>query len=103
MGDVIDYVQPDEADPLGWITDRFNGVPAPNTCPGATPTSTTPASTTPTSTAGARSDESDSGQSRSNTEQVTSTVEQPASDTEQPASRHEQPAPPPPADLGNAE
>lgn len=35
MGDVIDYVdQADGADPLKWITDRFNGVPAPNTCTG---------------------------------------------------------------------
>jgi hypothetical protein len=97
MGDVIDYVQPDEADALGWITDRFNGVPAPNTCPGATPTSATP-----TSTASSHSDESGSEQSGSDTEEVTSTAEQPASDSV-PTSHHQQPAPPPPADLGDAE
>ncbi|WP_061009964.1 lipase family protein [Mycobacterium sp. SMC-16] len=96
MGDVIDYVQPDEADALGWITDRFNGVPAPNTCPGATPTSTTP-----TSTASSHSDDTDTEQSGSDTEEVTSTAEQTAAETEAP--HHQQPAPPPPADLGDAE
>jgi hypothetical protein len=96
MGDVIDYVQPDAADALGWITDRFNGVPAPNTCPGATPTSSTP-----TTTASSSSDESDT--QSSDTEEVTSTAQQPSADSEQPASHHEQPAPPPPADVGDGE
>ncbi|MHA7664294.1 lipase [Mycolicibacterium sp. HS_4_1] len=83
MGDVIDYVQPDEADALGWITDRFNGVPAPNTCGGAS------TSATPTSTASSSRDQSDSEPSTSETEQVTATTERPAS-------------PPPPADSGDA-
>jgi hypothetical protein len=39
MGDVISSGAPDDGDPtvglIGWITDRFNGVPAPNDCPAA--------------------------------------------------------------------
>lgn len=97
MGDVIDYVQPDEADALGWITDRFNGAPAPNNCAGATPTVTTP-----TSSASAKSDDSEGGQSSPGTEEVTSTAVPPAPDTEQPASHHEQPAPPPPPPAGDS-
>ncbi|WP_418001699.1 lipase [Mycobacterium sp. PDNC021] len=96
MGDVIDYVQPDEADALGWITDRFNGVPAPNNCAGATPTTATP-----TTTASSNSDDSDTGQSSSDTEEVTQTAEQTESDA--PTPHHPQPAPPPPADFGDAE
>ncbi|MUL49149.1 lipase [Mycobacterium sp. CBMA293] len=94
MGDVIDYVaNPDDADALGWITDRFNGVPAPNTCGGATTTSSTP-----TSTASAKTDDTD--QSTPNTEEVTATTpatQQPDSDTEQPPARNEPPPAPAPA------
>ncbi|MGB8407677.1 MAG: lipase family protein, partial [Mycobacterium sp.] len=49
MGDVIDFVTPPpDPDLIGWINDRFNGVPAPNTCNGqaASTTSTTTTSTT---------------------------------------------------------
>ena len=96
MGDVIDYVQPDEADALGWITDRFNGTPAPNNCAGATPTTATP-----TTTASSNSDDSDTGQSSSDTEEVTQTAER--TEAETPTPHHPQPAPPPPTDFGDAE
>ncbi len=81
MGDVIDYVQPDEADALGWITDRFNGVPAPNTCGGAS------TSATPTSTTSSSRDLSDSDQPTSESAPVPATTERPA---------------PPPAESGDA-
>ena len=60
MGDVIDFVTPPpDPDLVAWISDRFNGVPAPNTCNGpdtsAAPTTapTTPAPSTPTPTTSA--------------------------------------------------
>jgi len=48
MGDVIDFrTPPPDPDLIGWINDRFNDVPAPNTCnspatPPPAPTSATP-------------------------------------------------------------
>ena len=101
MGDVIDYVQPDQADAMGWIADRFNDVPAPNNCPGAAPTSTTP-----TATASSRADTSETEPSSSNSEDTTATTEQSkpsVSSTEPTAAHHGQPAPPGPADSGDAE
>lgn len=57
MGDVIDFVTPPpDPDLMGWIADRFNGVPAPNTCagqgtPGVTTTSSSATPTVDTTTA----------------------------------------------------
>lgn len=58
MGDVIDFVTPPpDPDLVAWISDRFNGVPAPNTCNGqdasATSTPAAPATSTPATSASA--------------------------------------------------
>lgn len=111
MGDVIDYVTPPtDPDPLGWITDRFNGTPAPNTCGGAVATSTSATSTssststtsaTPTSTSTTvtpSASNTDTNQTSTTTERTTADTEQPAPRTEQPAPRPEQPIPEPPPD-----
>lgn len=52
MGDVIDFVTPPpDPDLIGWINDRFAGIPAPNTCASRPAASTSVAPPTSTSTA----------------------------------------------------
>jgi hypothetical protein len=96
MGDVIDYVTPpNDGDALGWITDRFNGTPAPNTCGGAAAasTSTTPTPTSTSTTVTPSADETDKDQGNTTTQRATADPEQPTAQTEQPTTHADQPPP----------